>query len=96
MVEVTLLPSVPASGLSFTVMVTDIVGGSIGVEASGVVTSCAAIVSDTDAFVRPAIHTISPADTLSTGTRSVPSNFSNLVNLPISTTWPSKESARTF
>ena len=31
-VDVTFLPSVPANGESFTIIVTDIVGGSIGVE----------------------------------------------------------------
>ena len=38
MVEVTFLPSFPAKGLSLTVMVTDIVGGSTGVERNASVT----------------------------------------------------------
>ena len=85
----------PANGLSFTVMVTDIVGGSIGVEKIGVVTLGAAIVSETDALVRPAMQTISPAFTSLTGTRDVPSNRRSFVRRPTSTCFPSKLMART-
>ena len=85
-VEVTFLPSRPARGESFTVMLTDMVGGSIGVERNGSVTAGTQMVSDTELFVRPAIQTMSPAVTLSTGTRAVPSNRSNFVNRPVSTT----------
>ena len=83
-VEVTFLPSCPAKGLSFTVMVTDIVGGSIGVEASASVMLGSPIVSATEALVRPAIHIKSPAWTSSTGTRLVPSKRNNFVRRPVS------------
>ena len=60
-VDVTFLPSRPPNGESFTVIVTDIVGGSIGVEASGSVTEGSQIVSATEVLVKPAIQIISPA-----------------------------------
>ena len=94
-VEVTFLPSRPASGESLTVILTDIVGGSIGVERNGTVTSGTQIVSETELFVSPAIHTMSPAITLSTGTRLVPSNLNSFVSRPFSITWPSRFSPRT-
>ncbi len=62
-VEVTFFPSFPANGESFTVIVTDIVGGSIGVDCNGSVTDGSQIVSATEASDKPAIHTISPAVT---------------------------------
>ena len=48
-------------------MVIDIVGGSIGVELIGVITSGLQIVSATDALARPAMQIISPVWTSSTG-----------------------------
>ena len=89
-VEVTFLPSLPANGLSFTVMVTDIVGGSTGVEASAVSTLGSQIVSATDALVRPAMQIRSPACTASTATRSVPSKRRSLVSRPLSTCAPAR------
>ncbi len=89
-VDVTFLPSRPASGESLTDIVTDIVGGSIGVDSSGFVTEGEHIVSDTAALLKPAIQIISPALTFSTATLEVPSNFNNFVNLPVSINLPSK------
>ena len=87
-VDVTFLPSRPASGESFTVIVIDMVGGSMGVEAIGSVTSRLQIVSATEASANPAIHIMSPVCTSFTATLSVPSNLNNLVNLPDSTCSP--------
>ncbi len=94
-VEVTLLPSRPAKGESFTVMVTDMVGGSMGVEAIGLFVPGAQMVSATEASVSPAMQIMSPALTVSTGTRRGPSKHINLVKRPCSTTSPSKERAIT-
>ncbi len=69
---VTLVPSRPASGLSLTAKRIDRVGGSIGWACSGSVTEGTAMVLDTVVVVRPAIETMSPALTSSTGTRSSP------------------------
>ncbi len=96
MVEVTFLPSRPASGLSLTMIVTDMVGGSIGVDCIGASSPDAPMVSETEALVRPAIQTISPALASFTGTRSVPSKRSSLVSLPCSTTLPSRLMAVTL
>ena len=65
---VNLLPSVPANGEELTVIVIDIVGGSIGVAFNGTFTSKSQIVSATFAFSNPAIITISPASPFSIGT----------------------------
>ena len=89
-VEVTFLPSLPANGLSLTVMVTDIVGGSTGEDASAVSTSGSQIVSATDALVSPAMQIRSPACTASTATRSVPSKRRSLVSRPVSTCSPAR------
>ena len=58
---VSFLPSVPAKGDVFTVIVIDIVGGSMGVAEIGLLTSKLHIVSATLAFSNPAITTMSPA-----------------------------------
>ena len=84
-VEVTFFPSVPAKGESLTIILIDIVGGSIGVDLIGVFTSGEQIVSATDETERPAIQTISPVLTSSTGIFFIPSNLSNFVSLPVST-----------
>ena len=94
-VEVTFLPSRPPKGESLTVMVTDMVGGSIGVEARGSDTLVSQIVSATEALVKPAIQIISPACTSSTITRSVPLKVNNFVNRPFSILLPSKLMALT-
>ena len=60
-VDVTFVPSSPASGDVFTVIVIDIVGGSIGVDSKGIETEGSLIVSDTEASFKPAIHIMSPA-----------------------------------
>ena len=60
-VDVTFLPSRPAKGESFTIIVTDMVGGSIGVANNGVVTSGEQIVSATDVLAKPAMQMMSPA-----------------------------------
>ena len=83
-VEVTFFPSLPAKGESLTVIVTDIVGGSIGVDFKGVVTLVLQIVSATEAFVKPAMQMISPQKTSSTGTFFVPSNLKSFVKRPFS------------
>ena len=70
---VNFFPSVPAKGELLTVIVIDIVGGSIGVAGIGVVTSKSQIVSATFAFSSPAITTMSPASPTSIGTFLVPS-----------------------
>ena len=67
---VSFLPSVPARGEVFTVILIDIVGGSIGVAAIGLLTSRSQIVSATFAFSKPAIMTISPASPIAIGTVS--------------------------
>ena len=89
-VDVTFFPSVPANGESFTIILTDIVGGSIGVDFMGVVTSVEQIVSATDVADKPAIQTISPVFTSSTTIFFIPSNFKSFVNLPVSTIFPDK------
>ena len=94
-VEVTFLPSRPANGESFTVIVTDIVGGSMGVDDRGSMISGVPIVSDTDALVRPATQIMSPALTSLTGTRCVPSKRNSFVRRPVSTVSPSRLIART-
>ena len=81
-------PSVPANGDVFTVIVIDIVGGSIGVAAIGSFTSKSQIVSATFVFSKPATTTISPASPTSIGTFLVPSYLKILVNLPSSTFSP--------
>ena len=65
---VNFFPSVPANGELFTVIVIDIVGGSIGVALIGSFNSKSQIVSATLAFSNPAIITISPASPCSIGT----------------------------
>ena len=87
---VNFLPSVPAKGDVFTVIVIDIVGGSIGVASIGSLTSRSQIVSATLAFSKPATTTISPASPTSIGTFLVPSYLKILVNLPSSTFSPFK------
>ena len=84
-VEVTFFPSVPAKGESLTIILIDIVGGSMGVDLIGVFTSGEQIVSATDETERPAIQTISPVLTSLTGIFFIPSNFNNFVSLPVST-----------
>ncbi len=91
-VEVSFVPSCPAKGESLTLRVIAIVGGSTGVELTAVVTSGAAIVSETEASSSPAIAIMSPATACSTGMRFKPENESNLVNLPRSITLPSRSS----
>ncbi len=56
-VLVNFLPSVPASGEVFTVIVIDIVGGSIGVAEMGSLILKSQIVSATFAFSKPATTT---------------------------------------
>ena len=58
---VTLVPSRPAIGESFTAKRIDSVGGSIGCACSGSVTLGSQIVFDTVAVVSPAIEMMSPA-----------------------------------
>ena len=82
--EVTFLPSCPANGELLTVIVIDIVGGSIGVDLIGLLIDRCEIVSETEHFVNPAIQIISPAFTSLTGTLLFPSKVSNFVNLPFS------------
>ena len=79
---VSLLPSVPAKGEVFTVIVIDIVGGSIGVAGIGSFTTRSHIVSATFAFSNPATTTISPASPTSIGTFLVPSYLKIFVNFP--------------
>ena len=88
-----MLPSRPASGLSFTEKVMARVGGSIGSADSGAAISVAPIVSATVASVRPAIATMSPASASSIGWRSRPRKASSLVSRPSSMTRPSWLSA---
>ena len=95
-VDVTFLPSRPAKGESFTMIVTDMVGGSIGVASNGVVTSGEQIVSATDVLAKPAMQMMSPARTLSTGIRDAPSNLRSLVKRPVSITLPSRFKPRTL
>ena len=85
-----MLPSNPASGDVLTVIVIDIVGGSIGVDLSGVKTEGSLIVSDTEASFNPAIQIISPACTFSTGTLLLLSNRKSFVILPFSIIFLSK------
>ena len=71
---VTLVPSRPAIGESFTAKRIDSVGGSIGCACSGSVTVMSAMVFATVAIDRPARLMMSPAFASSTGTRSSPWN----------------------
>jgi hypothetical protein len=73
-----------------TVIVIDIVGGSIGVAEIGLFTSKSQIVSATLAFSNPAITTISPASPTSIGTFWFPHILKILVSLPSSTFSPFK------
>ena len=95
-VEVTFVPSNPANGEVFTVIVIDIVGGSIGVDFKGVKIEVSQIVSATDACFKPAIQIISPASTRSTGTLSVLLKRNSFVSLFFSIIIPSKFTAWTF
>ncbi len=61
--DCTLSPSRPASGLSLTPTVIEMVGGSIGSDGRASVTSRAHRVSATVAFDMPAMATMSPAST---------------------------------
>ena len=90
MFEVTFLPSWPAKGELLTVIVIDIVGGSIGVDLMGLLIDKCEIVSATEHFVNPAMQIISPAITSVTGTLLLPSKVNNFVNLPFSKTSPSR------
>ena len=92
---VTLSPSVPASGESFTRNVIASVGGSIGCAGIGVSTSGAQMVCATVASGRPAIATMSPASASSTGTRSSPRKASTLVTRPASISVPLRSSTLT-
>ena len=80
----------PASGEVFTVIVIDIVGGSIEVAEMGSLILKSQIVSATFAFSKPATTTISPASPTSIGTFFVPSYLKILVSLPSSTFSPFK------
>ena len=64
--------AVLAKGEEFTLILIDIVGGSIGVLGNGVSTDTSQIVSATVAWVSPATITISPATTSFTTTFFVP------------------------
>ena len=83
-VEVTFFPSVPAKGESLTVIVTAIVGGSMGVDFIAVSRDKSQIVSATEVLASPATHIISPGKTSLTGTLLSPSNLRSFVNLPFS------------
>ena len=83
-------------GESLTVIVIDMVGGSIGVDLIGVSLISLHIVSDTDVSAKPAIQIISPALTESTGILSVPSYLNSFVNLPDSTLSPMRFIALTL
>ena len=87
LLEVTFLPSCPAKGELLTVMVIDIVGGSIGDDFMGLETKLSQIVSETEALVKPAIQAISPATISLTGILLFPSKENNFVNLPFSTSF---------
>ena len=87
-VLVNFFPSVPAKGELLTLIVIDIVGGSIGVAGIGSFNSGSQIVSATLAFSNPAITTMSPASPISIGTFFVPSYLKIFVNLPSSTFSP--------
>ena len=80
----------PARGDVFTVIVIDIVGGSMGVAAIGSLTSRSHMVSATLAFSNPATTTISPASPTSIGTFFVPSYLKIFVSFPSSTFSPFK------
>ena len=80
----------------FTVIVIDIVGGSIGVDASGLITLGSHIVSETDASFNPAIQIMSPACTCSTGILLLLSNLNSFVILPFSIIFLSRFKACTF
>ena len=87
-VLVSFFPSVPAKGELFTLIVIDIVGGSIGVAGIGSFNSGSQMVSATFAFSKPAITTMSPASPISMGTFLVPSYLKIFVSLPSSTFSP--------
>ena len=74
----------------FTVIVIDMVGGSMGVAAIGSLTSKSHIVSATFAFSSSATTTISPASPTSIGTFFVPSYLKIFVSLPSSNFSPFK------
>ena len=93
--EVTLSPSVPASGELLTINDIDTVGGSIGCATSGVSTEGSQKVSATVPLVRPAIATISPASASSSGVRSMPRKARILVMRPLSMVLPSAPSTLT-
>jgi len=99
--DLELNPMVPLIVLAFrteslTVMVTESVGGSIGVAAMGISTAGSAIVSATVDWVSPAMATMSPASASSTGTRVSPRKASTLVMRPRSTSVPSRWMALTW
>ena len=58
-------------------MVIDIVGGSIGDDSMGLETILSQIVSETEAFVKPAIHAISLCNNFLTGILLFPSKENN-------------------
>ncbi len=91
--DVTLVPSRPAIGESFTAKRIDSVGGSIGWAWSGSVTEISAMVLDTVATVRPASEMMSPAWASSAGTRSSPRKVMIFEARPVSTILPSLFSA---
>ena len=74
----TLLPSLPASGLSFMPKVTEMVGGSIGCAGKATSTERSQSVSATVALVMPARVTISPASAKSMGVCCKPRNAKTL------------------
>ena len=85
----TLSPSRPASGLSLTLTVMEMVGGSMGWAGRASSTSMAHRVSATVAFDRPAMATMSPASASSIGWRFRPRKASTLVMRPRSISLPS-------
>ena len=93
--EVTLSPSVPASGELLTMNDIDTVGGSIGCATSGVSTEGSQNVSATVPLVRPAMATMSPASASSSGVRSMPRKARILVIRPVSMVLPSAPSTFT-
>ena len=92
---VTLSPSRPASGESFTEKVMDNVGGSTGLALIGWITSGSQMVSATVVCSSPAMATMSPASALSMGRRSSPRKASRRVRRACSITRPSGAMALT-
>ena len=86
---VTLSPSRPASGESFTEKVMERVGGSTGVGIDRRISSGSQIVSATVVCSSPAMAMMSPASALSIDTRSMPRKASSLLSLACSITRPS-------